>query len=236
MAQTKGRIYVAGPMRGYDLYNFPAFDDAAKQLRDQGWEVISPAEIDRELGLDPAKPLPEWFTIEGAMQRDLHEITHPLTTAIALLPGWERSEGSIKEVRTAMATGLDVYYFSDTVQGYIYEVAYDQVDARIGKASGAVTVAADRDPLTVLEEANNLIYGARNSDYGHPLDDFARTGRMWAAILGVGSVTAEQVGLCMVAVKVSRECNKHKRDNLTDIAGYAGTVDMVVSERERRAS
>ena len=31
----------------------------------------------------------------------------------------------------------------------------------------------------------------------------------------------------MIGVKLSRECNEHKRDNLIDIAGYALTVQMI---------
>ena len=41
------RIYIAGPMRGYTLDNFPAFDEAAEYLKRCDWEVISPAELDR---------------------------------------------------------------------------------------------------------------------------------------------------------------------------------------------
>jgi hypothetical protein len=95
-------------------------------------------------------------------------------------------------------------------------------------------VDAEPAPESILQEAQRLTRGARQGDYGHPLDDFTRTGRMWAAILGVERVTAEQVGLCMVALKISRQCNKPKRDNLVDGAGYMGTVEMVLDERERR--
>ena len=87
---------------------------------------------------------------------------------------------------------------------------------------------------TILQEAQRLVHGDRQADYGHPLDDFTRTAAMWSAILGY-RVTAEQVGLCMCAVKISRECNRPKRDNLTDLAGYAATVQMVKEERDRRA-
>lgn len=87
---------------------------------------------------------------------------------------------------------------------------------------------------TVLEEAQRLVYGDRGADYGHPLDDFSRTAQMWTAILGT-TVTAEQVGLCMIGVKISRQVNHPKRDNMTDAAGYAGTVQMCIEERERRA-
>jgi len=90
-------------------------------------------------------------------------------------------------------------------------------------------------PESILLEAQSLVHGDRGVDYGHPIDDFSRTAVMWAAILG-HPVTAEQVGLCMCAVKISRQCNKPKRDNLTDLAGYAETVSMVIAERERRAA
>lgn len=87
---------------------------------------------------------------------------------------------------------------------------------------------------TILQEAQRLVHGDRQASYGHPLDDFTRTGLMWAAILGIEKVTPEQVGLCMVAVKLSRQCNAPKRDNMTDAAGYAATVQMVVEERAKR--
>lgn len=88
-------------------------------------------------------------------------------------------------------------------------------------------------PETVLEEAQRLVHGDRQADYGHPLDDFTRTAQIWSAILG-HPVTAEQVGLCMIGVKISRQVNHPKRDNMTDAAGYAGTVQMVIEERARR--
>lgn len=86
---------------------------------------------------------------------------------------------------------------------------------------------------SVLLEANDLVHGDRQADYGHPLDDFTKTAAMWSAILGT-TVTAEQVGLCMCAVKISRQANRPKRDNLVDLAGYAETVQMVIEERYRR--
>ena len=88
--------------------------------------------------------------------------------------------------------------------------------------------------MSILLEAQGLVHGDRQVMYGHPLDDFSRTAAMWSAILGV-PVTAEQVGLCMCAVKISRQCNSPKRDNLVDLAGYAETVQMVADERKRRA-
>ena len=84
---------------------------------------------------------------------------------------------------------------------------------------------------TILEEAQSLVHGDRGETYGHPMSDFTRTAAMWSAILGT-KVEPEQVGLCMIAVKISRQCNKHKRDNLVDLAGYAETIQMVMEKKE----
>lgn len=80
---------------------------------------------------------------------------------------------------------------------------------------------------TITQEAERLIHGNRNADYGHPLEDFTRTGKLWAAILGIETVTPQQVALCMVALKISRQINRPKRDNLVDGCGYFGTIEMM---------
>lgn len=86
---------------------------------------------------------------------------------------------------------------------------------------------------SILTEAESLVHGDRNRDYGHPLDDFTKTAKMWEVIIGA-PITAEQVGLCMIALKISRQLNRPKRDNMVDTAGYAETVQMVVDERHKR--
>lgn len=79
---------------------------------------------------------------------------------------------------------------------------------------------------SILQEAQRIVHGDRGADYGSPKLDFARTAKMWGAILGF-EVPVEKVPLCMVALKISRQCNKAKRDNWVDIAGYAETGYMV---------
>lgn len=88
---------------------------------------------------------------------------------------------------------------------------------------------------TPCEEAQELTTGARQQAYGHPLDNYNRVAKLWSAILG-HKITPDQAVLCMVALKLSRECNKHSHDNLVDIAGYANVAYLMEEERGRRGA
>lgn len=85
---------------------------------------------------------------------------------------------------------------------------------------------------TILEEAQRLVFGDRQADYGHPIDDFTKTAGMWSAAFG-WDVGPEDIPLAMIMVKISREKNRAKRDNAVDIAGYAGTLAMVRERQEQ---
>ena len=91
--------------------------------------------------------------------------------------------------------------------------------------------------MTILEEAQKLCYGDRNQSYGHPADDWRRTAKMMTACLedllrpGV-EIPPERACLLMICVKLSREVNLHKRDNLTDISGYADCVQRIAERME----
>ena len=90
-----------------------------------------------------------------------------------------------------------------------------------------------KENKSILQEANELINEDRNYTDDHPLDNFNRIKKGWEVIFNC-EITEEQVGLAMAWVKIARETYMHKRDNLTDGAGYLGTVEMIIDERERR--
>jgi len=118
-------FYITGPMRGYVQFNFPAFDAAAKLLRKQGCNVISPADLDRAEGLDPMTD-PDAFEKHGVQYPDyLRKIAARDTRAIlsldpakrdgmALLPGWEKSTGARAEVALGLWLGLNFKFIVDT--------------------------------------------------------------------------------------------------------------------------
>lgn len=83
---------------------------------------------------------------------------------------------------------------------------------------------------SVLLEAEQLVHGPRQAAYGHPKDDFSRTAALASILLAKKlnmALTPEDVALFMVCVKLSREVNKHKRDNLVDLCGYVETLAML---------
>lgn len=88
---------------------------------------------------------------------------------------------------------------------------------------------------SILQEAQRLVHGARQHDYGHPADDFERIAGMLNALFASRlrvPFRAEDIPLIMVCVKLSREINSAKRDNLVDLAGYAETRSMVLTRNE----
>jgi hypothetical protein len=77
---------------------------------------------------------------------------------------------------------------------------------------------------TLLDEAYLLVTNDRNHTYDHPAVNFRRIADLWSVVLGV-KVDPDQVGMCMVMVKLAREIHEHKRDNIVDSIGYLLTMD-----------
>jgi uncharacterized protein DUF4406 len=110
------KVYLAGPMRGYPNFNFPAFDYAAAKLRAEGHEVFSPAERDRQhhgasleenpTGDEVLAAEKDGFSLRKALGDDTAWICSD-ADAVVLLPGWENSKGAIAEAALARALGIE---------------------------------------------------------------------------------------------------------------------------------
>lgn len=73
----------------------------------------------------------------------------------------------------------------------------------------------------ILNDAHALINGERHTQYGKPDESFRRIAIMWGAYLDV-KITAADVAFMMALLKLGRQANKYKLDNLIDAAGYIG--------------
>lgn len=103
---SKLKIYIAGPMSGYPDGNFAAFDLKEKQLLACGWDVISPAQMDRKAGVHPDK-LGEYDYQECA-NRDVEALM--LCDAIYFMAGFQFSKGACWERALAKHQNIKRYY------------------------------------------------------------------------------------------------------------------------------
>jgi hypothetical protein len=93
---TSRKLYLSGPMTGLPQLNFPAFHRAAARLRERGYVVVSPAELNPD----------NTVTWQAAMRTDIKALCD--CDAIALMPGWEKSAGAQLELHVAHRLGLEV--------------------------------------------------------------------------------------------------------------------------------
>jgi len=103
-----GKWYLTGPMSGMPQLNIPVFDYATKVLRMQGWDVISPAEMDSDKYRAEALQLPAGAsppTCDGTwgdiLARDV-KIVADQVEGLILLPHWQGSRGARLEVFVAL--------------------------------------------------------------------------------------------------------------------------------------
>lgn len=118
--------YIGGPMTNLPQFNYPAFDEAARTLREEGKEILSPSELD-----DPATRIEALASLDGApdtvaasgfgsdardgvyrtfLGRDVDMLFDtPGLEGMYVIPGWKNSRGAILETFVVAALmGLPV--------------------------------------------------------------------------------------------------------------------------------
>lgn len=105
------KLYLAGPMTGIPQHNFPAFRQAAEWLRQQGHEVISPAELHEEAEFYDCAP--------GDYKKYLPEDLTALAScdAVVMLPDSSRSHGAMWEAFSSLLFGLRCYRIKTFIDG-----------------------------------------------------------------------------------------------------------------------
>lgn len=116
------KLYLAGPISGIPLFNFPAFHAAEESLNAKGHEVFSPARMTEfQHGADFASRYPtgdtiaakcNGFDLRKAMAWNLMAICNEVD-ALALLPGWSKSNGTAVEIAVAKYLGIPAYPVED---------------------------------------------------------------------------------------------------------------------------
>lgn len=173
------RIYIAGPMTGIPQFNFPAFDTARDRWRSWGWDVVSPADMDRRWWrekfneeFDVNNPDPRIIAggdiYDEWLRMDVAEIA--TCDAIALLPGWQNSKGVAKELAVANLLKLEVW---DAITGEFVEDAAPVMmltsDTVERKATPLATGFLDYFPLAIAAAARLSKFGNDKHNPGQPM-------------------------------------------------------------------
>ena len=103
------KIYLAGPMKGLPNQNFDSFTQASNYLRKEGFEVVSPHELNAEAGVDPSKGQPPPSKVRELLKEDTTQLL--TCDGVAVLEGWETSFGANAEVFLAHSASLEVKPF-----------------------------------------------------------------------------------------------------------------------------
>ncbi len=137
-------VYISGPMRGYEDFNFKAFDAAKRQLLDAGLIVFSPADLDR------AQPLPADAPIDEYFDRDFAVIRHmqPGRDMLFLLWNWENSKGAKAEASYAHVRGIKVVSPQEWgCPGQVVEFTNPRKPDVLGALEPATTVAENAEAV-----------------------------------------------------------------------------------------
>jgi len=115
------RVYIAGPMGGYEHFNYPAFIEAEAALhRDQASWI---ERIDNALSRVPDELLifevinpvkncenpSDGFNWNELMRTAIRQVC--LCDAVVVLPGWSGSRGATREVKVADYLDIPVFDF-----------------------------------------------------------------------------------------------------------------------------
>lgn len=231
------KVYLSGPMRNTTPdQNKELFYARAGQLEQRGFVVFNPHEISREVRLQHG--VGEWdfgaLPVEAFLRADYAYVTQ--SDLVAILPGWEKSDGCRKEVRVARDLAIPVWPV---------QYVLDQIHPGWKLASHLNLQPSLELSESAVQEAHRLVHGDRMAAYGHPIEDYTRTGRIWGAIIDgwlrrqpgfetinpVPDLDPRIAALMMAGVKISREVNGPKHDNRVDLAGYAEVANMI-AERQ----
>lgn len=132
--------------------------------------------------------------IVGSYEKDKWETTDKAVFA----PGWQDDPDCLKDYMKCERNNIEIVYEAPK--------------------AAAAKEATEREKL--LDETKMIVCGERDQQYGKPEDNFEKISKLWSYHLTY-PISKGDVAMMMILLKIAREGEKHKHDNLVDIAGYA---------------
>jgi hypothetical protein len=202
-------VYLAGPMTGIPQFNVPAFDEAAADLRECGYEVTSPVEVDgpearaailaSETGTHAE--LPDGESWSFYLARDFQILADDGIEMIVTLPGWEASRGARLEVLVGQELGIGRMDLAEALEGCgqlthcpfcqnPIEIQVGAIDTtKIRVETEVVVEEGDLEALHDVYRVTDPKTGAIKADGGKPRTDLLPVGPLMdtAAVFAFGA-------------------------------------------------
>jgi len=126
----------------------------------------------------------------------------------------------------------DEFEFGQQEADFPIEVLEKMLEHQVAQGNKRDVSVFDEDIVakSILLEAEELINGERAKDYGKVSDNFNNIAIGWNVIIDGKPITARKVGLMMAWLKICRDVQNPKQDNLVDGAGYFGCIDKMSRE------
>lgn len=103
-------FYISGPMTGYTEYNYPYFNMIASRLREQGFNILSPSEVDDGEQVKASAGNQHYsYYLKKAMLMMCN------ADAIIMLEGWTRSKGARAELGFMLDCGMPAFKLEDSI-------------------------------------------------------------------------------------------------------------------------
>ena len=110
-------------------------------------------------------------------------------------------------------------------------VIFVEVEERKDKSS-SIEEGSRKETKSILEEAIEIVNGSRKTDYGDPVESFKRIAQMANLMSNSNDFTPVKCCIVLMATKLTRESNAHKRDNIVDLAGYGYILQLLEEDKE----
>lgn len=224
-------------MRGRPLYNFPLFDRIRNFLRSRNYDIICPAEMDRNAGFDPAKlpndwdwwELPDHFHLEDAYDRDVEGIKK--CDGIVMLPEWRTSYGARAEFFCAKWLGKKTYTMKD---GEVVPEEYHTPMVHEFEQAVESMHPACKPFVNILLESLAL-HTSKSKDYGTGVDPYAnvRASEDFGCPAWIGSLIRAHDKIVRLKSFTRKGVLEHEsaEDSLMDLCVYFPIILMLYREQ-----
>lgn len=142
----------------------------------------------------------------------------------------DKYQRRVSELRTTAIRLND-----ETLVGLLADAADDITELRAMAALDATLPDAPLGRADVLRQAERMVCGHREQDYGSPEDSFGLIAGLWSAYLGMRDITPVDVSMMMALLKIARiGGGRGTADSFIDLAGYAACGGEIATRKEEK--